>query len=162
MTAPHHLASLFIGAILAGCAETPSEDVLRYQVDCIRMNAEPIPVYDGDPHRGTKNVFACQVPGAQLEANLRPFPDGALIVKDARRDGDDFAWLVAVARKQDGAWRWDEYTRNFADEEFRHILSGEGVCTGCHQAARSDDWIFTRYEARRVDRPLPRPQGHQQ
>lgn len=135
-----------VATILAGCAEMPPDDVLRYQVDCIRMNAEPIPVYDDDPHQGAKNVFACQVPRAQLEANARPFPDGALIVKEARRDGDDFAWLVAAARKQGGAWRWDEYTRNFADEEFRHVLSGEGVCTGCHQAARSSDWIFTQYE----------------
>jgi hypothetical protein len=148
MTARRYLdlAWLVIAALPTGCAEMPPDDVLRYQVDCIPMNAEPIPVYDGDPHQGTKNVFACQVPRAQLETNARPFPDGALIVKEARRAGDDFAWLVAAARKQGGTWRWDEYTRNFADEELRHIPSGEGVCTGCHQAARSSDWIFTQYE----------------
>ncbi len=153
MTARGRLGWLVIGAVLSGCAETPSDDVLRYQSDCIRMNAAPIPVYAGDPHQGTKNVFACQVPLAELAANVRPFPDGALIVKEARRDGDDFAWLIAAARKQDGAWSWDEYTRNFADEEFRHILSGEGVCTGCHQAASSTDWIFTRYQPIVVESP---------
>jgi hypothetical protein len=137
---------LGLGAMLAGCASMPPDDLLGYQAACIQMNVEPILAYDGDPHRGTKNVFACDVPLVELAANIRPFPEGALIVKEARRDGDDFVWLLAAARKQGGAWRWDEYTRNFADEEFRHILSGEGVCTGCHQAARASDWIFTRYE----------------
>jgi hypothetical protein len=53
--------------------------------------------------------------------------------------------LIAIARKQGGVWQWDEYTRNFADEDFRHILAGQSVCTGCHVKAQAADWIFTTY-----------------
>ena len=82
---------------------------------------------------------------AIVEANVRPFPDGTLIVKDAVRDGESFPWLVAIARKQAGAWRWDEYTRNFEDEELRHGLAGQSICTGCHVKAAALDMIFNRY-----------------
>lgn len=34
---------------------------------------------------------------------------------------------MATARKQAGAWRWDEYTRNFADEKLRHGVASESV-----------------------------------
>jgi len=134
-------------ALASACGSTLPDDVRGYESDCIRMNAAPIPPYQGDPHRGRKNVYACEVAQEQLEANARPFPDGALIVKESTRDGESHVWLIATARKQGDSWQWDEYTRNFADEEFRHILSGESVCTGCHDDARAADWIFTTYDA---------------
>jgi hypothetical protein len=112
------------------------------------MNVEPIPRTNADPHNGVKNVYACNVDVAALEANQRPFPDGTLIVKESRREGEDLVWLIATARKQAGSWQWDEYTRNFADEAFRHILAGESVCTDCHARVRSADWIFTPYTPR--------------
>jgi hypothetical protein len=109
------------------------------------MNREPIARYYGDPHKGMKNVFGCSLQQEQLQANLRPFADGTLIVKESIREGEAFPWLIATARKQRGSWQWDEYTRNFADEDFRHILAGESVCTGCHVKAQAADWIFTSY-----------------
>lgn len=136
---------------LTACGSTLPDDVVGYET-CVRMNEAPIPAYDDDPHEGMKNVYACNVDEEHLRANARPFPDGALIVKEATRDGESSPWLVAVARKEGDAWRWDEYTRNFADETFRHNLAGEDVCTGCHVAARTADWIFTAY-----DRPDARP-----
>ncbi|MCB9733671.1 MAG: cytochrome P460 family protein [Deltaproteobacteria bacterium] len=46
----------------------------------------------------------------------------------------------------EGGWSWAEYTRNFESEPFYKILASESVCTGCHEKARTADWIFTRYD----------------
>jgi hypothetical protein len=141
-------ALTLIAALLAlACgAELPS-DVADYasREGCVRLNAELIPIYDGDPHKGQKNVYACDVPPATVMANTRPFPDGTLIVKESTRAGESFPWLIATARKQAGRWQWDEYTRNFADEPFRRILVGQSVCTDCHSRAKGADWIFTTF-----------------
>jgi hypothetical protein len=137
------VASLFGAA----CSAALPADVPGYESRCDRMNTEPIPRTNADPHNGTKNVYACNVAPAALEANQRPFADGTVIVKESRREGEDLVWLIATARKQGGAWQWDEYTRNFADEEFRHVLAGESVCTDCHVRVRGADWIFTTYAA---------------
>lgn len=140
-------ASFLIVTSAMSCSSTLPSDVPGYDSRCARMNAEPIPRYDGDPHSGTKNVYACNVEPQRLQTNERPFLDGTLIVKESTKEGESFIWLIATARKQGETWHWDEYTRNFADEEFRHVLAGESVCTGCHVRARSVDWIFTTYIA---------------
>lgn len=137
--------ALLVAAVAGACGSPLPGDVPGYETRCVRLNPEPIPRYPADPHKGVKNVYACNVDLPLLQANTRPFPDGALIVKESRHETEPFAWLIATARKQGGSWRWDEYTRNFADEEFRHILAGESVCTDCHVQARAADWIFTRY-----------------
>jgi hypothetical protein len=142
---PCPLLALALLPLSGNCGASLPEDVRGYESRCTRLNAQPIARYDGDPHKGMKNVYACNVAVDQLSTNARPFPDGTLIVKDSSREGEPFTWLVATARKQGGSWRWDEYTRNFADEGFRHILAPESVCTGCHVKAQADDWIFTSY-----------------
>jgi len=139
------LLSGLVALAAIGCGSPLPDEIDGYASRCVRMNAAPIPPYDGDPHRGLKNVYACGVDTSFIEANTRPFPDGAMIIKESRRQGESFVWLIAIARKQAGAWRWDEYTRNFEDEELRHGIAGLSTCTGCHQQARSADWIFTRY-----------------
>lgn len=139
------LALLCLASVGTSCGSSLPDDVPGYEDRCVRMNARPLPVYDGDPHEGVKNVYACDVAPGSVESNVRPFPDGTLIVKESTRQDQSFPWLIALARKQDGVWRWDEYTRNFADEEFRHNLAPASVCTGCHVRARSLDWIFTTY-----------------
>jgi hypothetical protein len=144
----HNTGLRLLAALLAttaGCGSPLPDDLPAYESECVRMNGTPIPRYDGDPHPGIKNVYACNVDAAVLQTNSRPFPEGTLIVKDATRESESFPWLIAIARKRDGAWRWDEYTRNFADEGFRHGLAGESVCTGCHVRASTVDWIFTPY-----------------
>jgi hypothetical protein len=139
------VVALVLGALASGCGAPLPDDVAGYQSRCVRMNAQPIPPYESDPHRGMKNVYACNLTPEQVASNERPFPDGTLIVKESTRVGEDFVWLVALARKQAGAWQWDEYTRNFADEDLRHGLASASVCTDCHTRARSRDWIFTTY-----------------
>lgn len=142
---PLRLLAPLVVLTSAGCGSSPPDDVAGYASRCVRLNASAIPPYPGDPHAGMKNVYACEVDEALARANTRPFPDGTLIVKESTRPGESFVWLLATARKQGGAWRWDEYTRNFGDEELRHGLAGESVCTSCHVQAQAIDWIFTRY-----------------
>lgn len=136
---------VFITTFAGACSPTLPSDVPGYESRCLRLNAQPIPRYAGDPHKGMKNVYVCNASMEQVKANTRPFPDGTLIVKDSTREGELHTWLIATARKESGSWRWDEYTRNFGDEDFRQILAGESVCTGCHVKARDADWIFTTY-----------------
>lgn len=125
------------------CGEALPDDVAGYE-DCLQMNEAPLPQRDDDPHEGKKNVFACNVTCEQVDE--RPFPDGALIVKESIKDGQDHAWLVATARKSNGQWRWDEYTRNFASEDFARIVPSEGVCIDCHKKWQADDWIATAFD----------------
>ena len=134
-----------MGLGLASCAERLPEDVRNYQSDCLLMT-EGIAEVPDDPHRGTKNVYACNASYDELRANARPFADGVIMVKEATRADADFVWLVSTARKIDGGWQWDEYTRNFDDEDFVHIISGEGACIDCHRdvSIPAFDWIFSR------------------
>jgi hypothetical protein len=134
-----------LALVVAGCGSGLPDDVPGYETRCLRMNAAPIPRYAADPHKGVKNVYACDVSPDVVQANTRPFPDGTLIVKDSTREHESFPWLIAIARKRGGAWQWDEYTRNFEEEEFRPVLAGESVCTDCHGRVRAADWIFTSY-----------------
>ncbi len=133
-----------------GCGETLPSDVANYREDddCHKMNVAPLPRRPDDPHDGEKNVYACNVSLAALEDNRRPFPEGAIVIKESIRNDSDYAWLVATARKRADGWEWAEYTRNFEDEDFVHILPGEQVCIDCHRDAQGIDWIFTPYSTR--------------
>lgn len=135
------------GGVSAACADTLPDDIADYRSRCVKMNRDPIPrTGDDDPHDGNKDVYACDVPLVTLEANQRPFSDGAVFVKESTRDDVDFPWLIATARRVDGEWQWNEYTRNFESEEFVEILASEQVCIDCHVAVESIDWIYTQFE----------------
>ncbi len=132
-----------------GCGDPVPSEVEGYRERCIRLNKDPIPRYDGDPHAGNKNVYACGVDMAFLMNNTRPFPAGTMIIKESTRENEDFPWLLATTQKQAaGGWHWIEYTRNFEDEPLRRILAGQGVCTGCHKRAEPADWIYTTFQPR--------------
>jgi hypothetical protein len=141
---------IWTGSVVTGiiaCAETLPSDVANYREDddCRRMNQELLPQRGDDPHKGEKNVYACNVPFDVLRSNQRPFPEGAIIIKESIRKDSDYAWLVATARKRADGWKWNEYSRNFEDEEFVHILPGEQVCIDCHKKVEPGDWIYTYY-----------------
>lgn len=112
------------------------------------MNVALLPERADDPHEGEKNVFACGVSFDRLVDNVRPFPDGAVVIKESIRKDSDFPWLVATTRKSAGRWHWEEYSRNFEDEDFVAILPSESVCIDCHRAAEAVDWIYTFYSPR--------------
>jgi len=129
------------------CAEPLPSELENYREECLKMNCEPISVKNDDPHEGVKDVFACNVSEEALLETLEgaPYPDGTIIVKESTRTDSDYPWLIATARKRGDSWKWDEYTRNFENEDFLRIVSGESVCTDCHDKARSRDWIFTEF-----------------
>ena len=109
----------------------------------IKLNPQPIPPRDSDPHNGTKNVFASRRVGGSGR-----FPNGTVVVKEATRPGADFIGLIAIMRKQRGAdpahndWVFVEYTREAANARFG--LQAEGaVCYGCHVGAADRDYVFT-------------------
>ena len=108
-----------------------------------KLNAQPIPPRDSDPHNGTKNVYASKRMGA---GGL--FPDGTIVVKAATRPGADFVGLIAIMRKRAGAdqerndWVFVEYTREARSEAFGETASGS-VCWSCHVGAQDTDYVFT-------------------
>jgi hypothetical protein len=138
---------LVCGVLMTGCADALPDDLKDYRDRCVLMNPSPLPERDDDPHRGTKDVYACDVSLTDLRDGVRPFPDGTVIVKESTRTDADYPWLVATAEKIDGSWTWAEYSRNFANEEFLHILATEDVCIDCHKKVESVDWIYTFYRA---------------
>jgi hypothetical protein len=139
---------LLVAALLVHCAQPLPGDIADYRERCVPMNCDPISVKSDDPHEGEKDVFACDVPEAALLDTLdgAPFPEGSIIVKESTRRDSNYPWLVATARKKSDGWQWDEYSRNFENEEFLHIAAGEDVCIDCHRKARVADWIYTVYE----------------
>lgn len=107
-----------------------------------KLNAEPIPPSESDPHLGTKNVYASEKAGPD-----GVYPVGTIIVKDAVRPDADFIGLVAVMRKRAGFdpahndWEFIEWTRESADAPFT-ITARDEVCTGCHIGAEDDDYVW--------------------
>jgi hypothetical protein len=111
-----------------------------------RLTRKPIPPREsGDPHLGTKEVFASK----KRRANGL-FPNGTIIVKEAQRPGREFIGLIAVMRKERGAdpahndWRFIEWTRDSPDERFA-VTARDAVCWSCHAGAEQTDyvWIYT-------------------
>ena len=107
-----------------------------------KLNDAPIPPRDADPHDGTKDVYASSLAGADGS-----YPDGTIIVKEARRD--DVVRLIAAMEKRHGGnpehndWVMVEWVRDAADEPFRELARGD-VCTSCHVQAKATDYVFTR------------------
>jgi hypothetical protein len=111
-----------------------------------RINPEPIPPNpDGDPHLGTKDVYVSQE--ADRSGGSIVYPDGTIVVKDARRPDADFLGLVAIMRKETGSdpehgdWVFVEYTRDSPDAAFTETAS-DAVCWSCHVGAEETDWVW--------------------
>jgi hypothetical protein len=108
-----------------------------------RLNDEPIPPRDADPHSGTKDVYVSK----ERRANGR-FPQGTIVVKEAARPGKDFIGLIAIMRKERGAdpahgdWVFVEYAREARGRPFS-LLARDAVCWTCHVGAVDSDWVFT-------------------
>lgn len=146
---PLEIAAVAV-VLASGCAEPLPDDLANFRDKCVKINAEPIPEKDSDPHRGVKDVWVCNVEAAKIPTpggdGAFTYPDGTIVVKESTKDGQGYPWLIATARKEGGSWTWDEYTRNFPDQEFLRIYAKENVCTDCHKdVAESSDWIFTIY-----------------
>jgi hypothetical protein len=114
--------------------------------DWLLLNEDPIPPNpEGDAHLGTKNVYS------SLEADRSGgsivYPDGTIIVKEARRPDTDFIGLIAVMRKtagtdpEHGDWIFIEWTRSSPDEPFAETAK-DAVCWSCHVGAEQTDWVW--------------------
>lgn len=121
------------------------EDILGYQ-DWLKLNEQPVPPTEGgDPHLGTKDIFASQE--ADRSGGSLLYPDGTIIVKEATRPDADFIGLVAIMRKEAGAdpehgdWIFVEYTRSSPDEPFS-VQARDAVCWSCHAGAEQTDWVW--------------------
>jgi hypothetical protein len=126
-------------------AEGLPEDVAGY-TGWAKLNPEPIPpTKGGDPHEGTKDVFASVE--ADRSSGTIVYPNGTIVVKEAARPGADFVGLVAIMRKVVGSdpehndWQFVEYTRGAADDPFSEVGSG-AICWGCHMGAAQTDYVW--------------------
>lgn len=110
-----------------------------------KLNARPIPPQrGGDPHRGTKNVYASKLP----PRGSSRYPVGTVIVKEISRPGTRFIGVVAAMRKVRGVqanngWQMVEWSRTGPSARFTVLAQG-GICFSCHVQVRSRDYVFTR------------------
>ncbi len=136
--------------LLVGCGEKLPDDIPGYDTRCVKLNPTEIPPeHSDDPHDGFKNVYACGMTEAEVAARTPGdvWPDGTIIVKESSMPAQDHIWLIATMRKESGAWKWDEYTRNFADDDFLRLPISEDVCIDCHKKVAAIDWVYTQYQA---------------
>ena len=108
----------------------------------VKLNRRPIPPRpSGDAHPGTKDVYASR----PIRDNR--YPAGTVIVKEIRRGG--VVTVVAVMRKirgfspRNNDWEMIEYSRSSARARFGVLAQGR-ICYACHDAARRNDFVFTR------------------
>jgi len=110
-----------------------------------KLNAEPIPPTESDPHLGTKDVFVSRE--ADRTGGMLLYPHGTIVVKQGFRPDRDFIGLIAIMRKEQGAdpehgdWVFVEYAREAADEPFRELASG-AVCWSCHMGAADTGFVW--------------------
>jgi hypothetical protein len=87
-------------------------------------------------HAGVKNVYA-----SKRKTGGR-YPNGTVIVKTIRRPGDEgLPDQVAVMRKQNGRWRFVEYS--LSGSRYGVLAQGQ-LCVDCHMRARANDFVFTK------------------
>ena len=88
-------------------------------------------------HRGVKNVYSSK------KIVGKRYPNGTVIVKTIQPAGrKGMPNQVAVMRKRNGKWRYDEY--ELSGSSYRNLGFSQGLCQGCHQQARANDYVFTR------------------
>jgi len=88
-------------------------------------------------HAGVKNVYA-----SKRKVGKR-YPNGTVIVKTIQRGRPKgMPDQVAVMRKRDGKWRYDEY--ELSGSTYRNLGFSQSLCQGCHQMARANDYVFTK------------------
>jgi Cytochrome P460 len=104
-----------------------------------RINAKPFTSTGplSSAHRGVKNVYA-----SRKKVGKR-YPDGTVIVKTIQPSGrTGRPHQVAVMRKANGRWRYDEY--ELAGSRYRNLGFSQSLCQGCHAQARANDYVFTK------------------
>ncbi len=102
-----------------------------------RLNSKPITTDRLGAHSGVKNVYA-----SKRKVGTK-YPNGTVIVKTIVKPRTKYVGQVAVMRKQNGRWRFVEYTRSSSTERYSVLAQGQ-LCTSCHVMAKSNDYVFTK------------------
>lgn len=88
-------------------------------------------------HRGLKNVYV-----SKRKAGTK-YPNGTVVVKTTQPGGrKSTPSQVAVMRKTNGRWRYDEY--QLSGSSYRNLGFSQQLCQGCHVQARANDYVFTK------------------
>lgn len=88
-------------------------------------------------HSGVKNVYA-----SKKKVGKR-YPKGTVIVKTIQPSGrKGKPYQVAVMRKANGRWRYDEY--QLSGSRYRNLGFSQQTCQGCHMQAQANDYVFTK------------------
>jgi hypothetical protein len=133
------LASAFGVVALAGTSANGLPSATNGYAKWTRLNTKPFTSTGplSSAHRGVKNVYA-----SKRRIGKR-FPNGTVVVKTiqpAGRTGRPFQ--VAVMRKTNGRWRYDEY--QLSESRYRRLDYPQSLCQNCHASARASDYVFTK------------------
>lgn len=85
--------------------------------------------------------------GAAMESGELPLPDGSILVKDHFAKAGEPTMALTIMAKRGGNWYWVKARPDgkvFAGPDGQG-LEGTGVamCTGCHDGAKSNDYVYT-------------------
>jgi len=121
-----------------------------------------------NPRAGPKNTFINlnpdQLKGLYAAGGRvhKPFPDGAVLVRETLDPATGFVRVLFVQRKDSGAartkgWVFSGYSRNAANEAYQQLPIADPVtrCLDCHAQVRNTDFVFTPY-LNRADPPAAR------
>jgi hypothetical protein len=104
-----------------------------------RINKKPFTTTGplSSAHSGVKNVYA-----SKGKAGSR-YPNGTVIVKTIQPGGrKGKPYQVAVMRKSNGRWRYDEY--QLSGSSYSRLDYPQSLCQNCHAQARANDYVFTK------------------
>jgi hypothetical protein len=104
-----------------------------------RINKKPFTTTGplSSAHSGVKNVYA-----SKRKAGSR-YPNGTVIVKTIQPGGrKGKPYQVAVMRKSNGRWRYDEY--QLSGSSYSRLDYSQSLCQNCHAQARANDYVFTK------------------
>jgi hypothetical protein len=104
-----------------------------------RINKKPFTTTGplSSAHSGVKNVYA-----SKRKAGTR-YPNGTVIVKTIQPGGrKGKPYQVAVMRKSNGRWRYDEY--QLSASSYSRLDYSQSLCQNCHAQARANDYVFTK------------------
>ncbi len=88
-------------------------------------------------HPGVKNVYV-----SKKKVGAR-YPNGTVVVKSIQPAGrKGLPYQVAVMRKANGRWRYDEY--QLSGTRYRNLGYSQQLCQDCHMRARANDYVFTK------------------
>ena len=135
-------SALTAGLAVAALASSSANGLPSYTdgyAKWMRINAKPFTSTGplSSAHRGVKNVYASRKQVAKR------YPNGTVIVKTIQPAGrSGRPYQVAVMRKQNGRWRYDEYQLSGA--RYSRLDYTQSLCQGCHAQARANDYVFTK------------------